>query len=199
MTEGSPRCCASSRADDAQPALEEAAAALGRIEPSQTPIARRWSAPIGGGFTMGSDDRRFPADGEGPLRLVTVSEFAIARHAVSNLQFGDFVRATGYTTDAERYGWSFVFEAFLPDETRQAIGSRVADTPWWVPVPHAIGRSPRARQHDPRPARSSRGARLLERRKAIAGGPGRGCRARRNGKWPRAAGSNKLAIPGAMN
>jgi formylglycine-generating enzyme len=142
MTEGSPRCCASSRADDGQPALEEAAAALARIEPSQTPIARRWSAPIGGGFTMGSSDRRFPADGEGPARLITVSEFAIACHAVSNLQFGDFVRATGYTTDAERYGWSFVFEAFLPDETRRAIGSRVADTPWWVPVPHAYWAQP---------------------------------------------------------
>ena len=119
------------------PASGDAAEALRSIEPSPTPIARRWSAPIGGAFTMGSDDRRFPADGEGPPRRVTVSDFAIACHAVSNLQFGDFVRATGYTTDAERYGWSFVFAAFLPDETRQAIGSRVADTPWWVPVPHA--------------------------------------------------------------
>ena len=142
MTEGSPRCCASRRADDGQPATEETAAALGRIEPSQTPVARRWSAPIGGAFTMGSNDRRFPADGEGPPRLVTVSEFAIACHAVSNLQFGDFVRATGYTTDAERYGWSFVFEALLPDETRQAIGSRVAETPWWVPVPHSYWAQP---------------------------------------------------------
>ena len=46
---------------------------------------------------------------------VTVATFAIACHAVSNLQFGDFVRATGYTTDAERFGWSFVFEGLLPD------------------------------------------------------------------------------------
>ncbi|MDP1909974.1 MAG: hypothetical protein Q8K85_16880, partial [Hyphomicrobium sp.] len=60
--------------------MEEAAAAFGRIERSQTPIARRWSVPIGGPFTMGSDDRRFPADGEGPPRLITISEFAIACH-----------------------------------------------------------------------------------------------------------------------
>lgn len=142
MNDDPPRCCVSGRADDGRPAVEEAAVAPAGIEPSQTPIARRWSAPIGGAFTMGSDDRRFPADGEGPPRLVTVSEFAIACHAVSNLQFGDFVRATGYTTDAERYGWSFVFEASLPDDTKQAIGSRVADTPWWVPGPHAYWAQP---------------------------------------------------------
>ena len=142
MTDGSLRCCASRRADDGQPGKEEAAAAPCSIEPSRTAIARRWSAPIGGGFTMGSEDRRFPADGEGPPRLITVGEFAIACHTVSNMQFGDFVRATGYTTDAERYGWSFVFAAFLSDETRQAIGSRAADTPWWVPVPHAYWAQP---------------------------------------------------------
>jgi formylglycine-generating enzyme required for sulfatase activity len=43
---------------------------------------------------MGSEDRRFPDDGEGPVRQVIVSEFGIACFAVSNLQFGDFVRAT---------------------------------------------------------------------------------------------------------
>jgi len=142
MTEGSPRCCASRHADVVRLATGEAAAALDSIEPSQTPIARRWSALIGGVFAMGSDDRRFPADGEGPIRLIMVSDFSIACHTVSNIQFGDFVRATGYTTDAERYGWSFVFDAFLPEETRQAIGSRVAETPWWVPVPHAYWAQP---------------------------------------------------------
>jgi sulfatase modifying factor 1 len=56
---------------------------------------------------MGSDDTGFPDDGEGAVREVTVSAFLVACFAVSNLQFGDFVRATEYTTDAERYGWSF--------------------------------------------------------------------------------------------
>jgi hypothetical protein len=91
---------------------------------------------------MGSDDNRFPDDGEGPVREVTISEFAIACFAVSNLQFGDFVRATRYTTDAERYGWSFVFAGSLPDDRKREIGSRVADTPWWVPVPHAYWAQP---------------------------------------------------------
>jgi formylglycine-generating enzyme required for sulfatase activity len=91
---------------------------------------------------MGSDDNRFPDDGEGPVRDVTVSEFAIACFTVSNLQFGDFVRATRYTTDAERYGWSFVFAGSLPNDRKREIGSRVADTPWWVPVPHAYWAQP---------------------------------------------------------
>jgi len=91
---------------------------------------------------MGSHDRRFPDDGEGPVRKVTLAPFAIACHAVSNLQFGEFVRATGYTTDAERHGWSFVFAGLLSDEARQAITSRPAATPWWAMVPHAYWAQP---------------------------------------------------------
>jgi hypothetical protein len=55
----------------------------------------RWSAPIGGSFLMGSQDTRYPDDGEGPVRKVTVAAFAIASYAVSNLQFGVFVRTYG--------------------------------------------------------------------------------------------------------
>jgi sulfatase modifying factor 1 len=139
MTEGTPRCCANGRMDDVAAA---AASTFAAIVPSPAPIARRWSEPIGGVFMMGSDDLRFPEDGEGPPRQVTVGEFAIACFAVSNLQFGDFVRATGYTTDAERFGWSFVFAGLVPDETRRAVGSRAADTPWWIPVPHAYWAQP---------------------------------------------------------
>ena len=53
----------------------------------------------GGTFIMGTDDEiGFPADGEGPIRAVTLRPFRIARGAVSNQQFTDFVDATGYTT-----------------------------------------------------------------------------------------------------
>ncbi|THD63491.1 MAG: formylglycine-generating enzyme family protein [Bradyrhizobium sp.] len=142
MTEGAPRCCASGRIGDIRATSAESAVTPERIEPSPIDIARRWSRPIGGSFTMGSDNTRFPEDGEGPPRRVKLRDFSIACHAVSNLQFGDFVRATGYVSDAERYGWSFVFEAFLPSATKLAIGSRTAGTPWWVPVPHAYWAQP---------------------------------------------------------
>ncbi len=91
---------------------------------------------------MGSDDKRFPDDGEGPVRKVTVAPFAIAGYAVSNLQFGEFVRGTGYTTDAERCGWSFVFEGLLPDAAKRASANRAAETPWWMAVPHAYWAQP---------------------------------------------------------
>lgn len=138
MTQDRSHCCMQGGAgktpavDDAQPA----------IVPSATAIPRRWSSPIGGTFRMGTNDIGFVEDGEGPVRPVTLSSFAIACHAVSNLQFGDFVRATGYTTEAERYGWSFVFDGLLSDEARRASSNRARETPWWVAVPHAYWAQP---------------------------------------------------------
>ena len=43
--------------------------------------------------------------------------FAIDPYAVTNDWFCEFVVATGYRTDAERFGWSLVFGAFVPDGT----------------------------------------------------------------------------------
>ncbi|MBN9007973.1 MAG: formylglycine-generating enzyme family protein [Rhizobiales bacterium] len=139
MVEGRPQCCAQGHAGKG---AAPGGGALRAISPSPVPIPRKWSALIGGTFRMGSDDARFPDDGEGPIRAVTVSTFAIACYAVSNLQFGDFVRATGYTTDAERYGWSFVFDGLLSQANRADPASRVWETPWWVAVPHAYWAQP---------------------------------------------------------
>jgi sulfatase modifying factor 1 len=142
MTEGSPRCCARKSPDMFAAATMTPAATAHQIEPSATAIPRRWSPSIVGSFLMGSNDARFPEDGEGPVRRVTVSAFVIACHAVSTLQFGDFVRATGYTTDAERFGWSFVFDGLLPEDTKRKVASRAAETPWWIAVPHAYWAQP---------------------------------------------------------
>jgi sulfatase modifying factor 1 len=127
-------CCVGSRGDD----RADRPAPL-RIAPSATPIRRKWTVPIGGRFAMGSDDGRYPDDGEGPVRNVTVSQFQIARHAVRNAQFGGFVRETGYTTDAERCGWSFVFQDFVVEKTNMRCA---AETPWWIMQPHAYWAQP---------------------------------------------------------
>jgi sulfatase modifying factor 1 len=132
------RCCVQSRTA----IVRTVTLSADEITRSPAPIQRRWSPTIGGTFLMGSSDRRFPEDGEGPARRVAISPFEIACHAVSNLQFGDFVRATGYTTDAERYGWSFVFEGLLSDDLKHGIRGRAAETPWWIPVPHAYWAQP---------------------------------------------------------
>jgi formylglycine-generating enzyme required for sulfatase activity len=82
----------------------------------------------------------YPADGETPVHVVDVSDFWISATTVTNAEFGEFVDATGYVTDAERYGWSFVFEGFL-DQRRPPTRS-VAATPWWRQVLGASWRQP---------------------------------------------------------
>ncbi|EDQ87521.1 uncharacterized protein MONBRDRAFT_33343 [Monosiga brevicollis MX1] len=88
----------------------------------------------GGVFTMGSDDGFFPDDGEGPARKVQVSPFLIGAHEVSNARFAAFVAATGYRTEAERFGNSFVVEQFISPRISAQISSAVAAAPWWLPV-----------------------------------------------------------------
>ena len=92
---------------------------------------------------MGSDGPDgFPEDGEGPARLVDVGPFAISAYAVTNAQFGVFVRETGFVTTAERQHWSFVFRGLVPAETAARIARVPADTPWWLPVPGAYWAQP---------------------------------------------------------
>src|SRR5215211_8039202 len=68
----------------------------------------------GGTFLMGTNDGQgFPEDGEGPVRKVTLDTFLISPHATTNAEFSAFVEATGYETEAERFGWSFVFHRFI--------------------------------------------------------------------------------------
>lgn len=97
---------------------------------------------VGGEFLMGTaDEEGFPADGEGPVRGVTLLPFAIDVTAVTNEAFGGFVAATGYRTETEEWGWSFVFAAFLPGRLR-AKASRPPATPWWCAVDGADWRHP---------------------------------------------------------
>lgn len=94
----------------------------------------------GGAFLMGSEDRTFLADAEGPVREVMVPPFWIDVHAVTNADFARFVVATDYRTEAERFGWSFVFFRFLAAAHPPTRG--VAAAPWWREVCGATWRSP---------------------------------------------------------
>ncbi|MFC7586768.1 SUMF1/EgtB/PvdO family nonheme iron enzyme [Nonomuraea antimicrobica] len=67
----------------------------------------------GGTFLMGGDDPDgHQEDGEGPVREVRLDPFMIDPACVTNAQFATFVKETGYVTEAERIGWSFVFHQF---------------------------------------------------------------------------------------
>lgn len=89
---------------------------------------------------MGADDAPHLEDGEGPVRSVRLTAFAIAAHAVSNAQFAEFVQATGYVTTAERRGRSHVF--YLHLDQPEMHPSPLADAPWWRNVSSASWRHP---------------------------------------------------------
>jgi formylglycine-generating enzyme len=95
----------------------------------------------GGTFTMGTDDGvGYAADGEGPAHEVELEPFWIDAAAVSNERFARFVLATGYVTEAERFGWSFVFAGLLPADFLPTRG--VEGAPWWRQVFGAQWRRP---------------------------------------------------------
>lgn len=106
--------------------------------------ASKMATIAAGSFAMGNDDDcAIDGDGEGPVRQVHVDEFLIDRRCVTNAQFAAFVRATGYVTEAERYGWSFVFGPFVGEQARRAvIDGTVAGAPWWQGVSGACWHRP---------------------------------------------------------
>eukprot|EP00667_Euglena_gracilis_P007666 EG_transcript_7746 len=109
----------------------------------------------GGRFVMGCDNASQAlfrdADGEGPERLVDVGPFRIGRFAASARQFAAFVAATGYVTDAERFGWSYVFEPLLsPAQARRARAAAFW-APFWVRVDGASWRHPEGPDSHARP------------------------------------------------
>ncbi|MFD7322688.1 formylglycine-generating enzyme family protein [Streptomyces sp. NPDC059875] len=112
-----------------------------RTGPAQRAARRLVDLP-GGRFLMGTDDPdAFPADGEGPVREAEVGPFRIAPTTVTNAQFATFVKDTGHLTEAEHFGFSFVFGGFLTDDVA-AISRPVAAVPWWRAVPGASWRRP---------------------------------------------------------
>lgn len=94
----------------------------------------------GGTALIGTNRPVYPGDGEGPLREKSIAAFRMSATAITNAQFAQFVSASGYITEAERFGWSFVFSGAL--EHHQGIDHRVEGQPWWYKVNNASWQSP---------------------------------------------------------
>jgi len=143
--EALPSCCgvASAAAVSRMPVRSDATGPA-RLQPTPpADVARAWCEIPAGTFAMGNDGPdAVPGDGEGPVRSVALSEFAIGATTVTNAEFADFVRATRYITEAERHGSSFVFYLQLPEAQRATAPQVVAGLPWWVPVEHASWQRP---------------------------------------------------------
>ena len=123
-------CCAPQRALDDRPTT--ALYAPDPIPVNDVPPHAGLLDLPGGTFTMGSDEQRYPEDGEGPTRPVDVDGFLIAALTVTNDDFSRFVAATAYATTAERENWSFVFGGRLPADFPPTRAGAAA--PWWRQV-----------------------------------------------------------------
>ncbi|GAA0469872.1 formylglycine-generating enzyme family protein [Alkalibacillus silvisoli] len=101
----------------------------------QTELNKEMVLIKGGAFLMGSVDEDVnPHDGEGPVREVKVDSFYMDRTVVTNHDFKAFVEETGYVTEAEQYGWSFVFHKLIKGKNVPYVKQRVPETPWWLVV-----------------------------------------------------------------
>lgn len=89
--------------------------------------------------TNGTDG--FLADREGPKISIDLPGYMMDETTVTNASFGEFVVATGYTTEAEHFGWSFVFHYFL-DEATKNRSRLVPNMSWWYAVEGADWRHP---------------------------------------------------------
>jgi len=67
----------------------------------------------GGRSFVGTKKGFIKADGEGVRRPVTLQPFRMERYAVTIARFRQFVQETDYITEAERFGWSYVFHLLL--------------------------------------------------------------------------------------
>lgn len=99
-----------------------------RMTPGTAPRPPSVEIPGGKAF-VGTDHPILVDDAEGPLRRKTVAPFRIGVTTITNAQFAEFIDATGYVTEAERFGWSFVFWSQVPERIGPTQG--VVDVEWW--------------------------------------------------------------------
>ena len=134
MTKSS-SCCAPAR--EAGPALSAPGAppSAARAAPSPAPCDTGRNDAVRfepARALVGTDTPWFAQDEEGPARRVSLGAFSLARGPVTNAQFAAFVAATAYETEAERFGWSFVFHDQCAADAQPK--EPYPGAPWWLRV-----------------------------------------------------------------
>lgn len=128
-------CCSPRNSRQCQPTTLPTPPAFARMA-----VGAGMLAIPGGRYRIGAQGPLCsPGDGEGPPREIWVDSFLMDATTVTNTAFERFVRDTGYVTDAERLGASFVF---VGDRIDELAGDPVEGLPWWRSVPDACWRTP---------------------------------------------------------
>lgn len=128
------RCCGATRNNGAAAAPPDSKPKSGRS------LAHDAVLIPGGTALVGTKRPQIPDDGESPVRTIHLKPFHIAATVVTNEAFAAFIKETGYVTEAERFGWSFVFWSQVPENYGPTEG--VIDVEWWRRVNGATWASP---------------------------------------------------------
>lgn len=126
-------CCAPARVVDAPSGPIALAATREQTPPERVRVP-------GGRGLIGTNTPELAIDGEAPLRKTRIAAFDMDTTAVTNARYRAFVEATGYVSDAERLGDSFVFAGCLSKDAPPS--QAVAAAPWWRMVPGACWSNP---------------------------------------------------------
>ena len=87
---------------------------------------------------FGTSTPRISNDGEETRHAKPISPFRMTKTTVTNAEFAAFIDATGYVTEAETIGWSFVFWSNVPSDITTSQG--VAGSEWWRKIDGAYWR-----------------------------------------------------------
>ena len=99
-----------------------------------------------GNYLIGTNHKDgFLQDKEGPQVEISLEAFEISQTTITNEEFHLFVKETGYVTEAEKYGWSYVFHYFLTtEEKNKAI--EIPGLNWWYGVQGANWKHPEGKK-----------------------------------------------------
>lgn len=103
----------------------------------------------GGDYYIGTDTPVFVADHESPERKVFIEEFFLDKFEVSNGNFIEFIDSTGYVTEAEKFGDSFVFQQHLSEQVKtKNVDFRVLNAEWWYKISGSNWKHPKGPESD---------------------------------------------------
>lgn len=144
MSETSQGCCGPSRPLNSDAVADSIVAQTITASQPRQDLEVKMIELAGGSFLMGDDsEESWQEDGEGPVHEVMLCPFLMDATTVTNADFSKFIEDTGYQTDAEKFGWSYVFHLFVPKSIKKRGRCKpLAGLEWWLGVEGTTWRKP---------------------------------------------------------